>query len=609
VKDVELGADVEFPFFTMDYVEGGRSLRDLIDHGERFTEPDLAATCRILSELVYPGKSGSERNLATTKHQFQSRSRLFAGIVCHVAKAIHDLHQGGNGYLHCELKPGNILISKKNGPLIGDLGLSRAMKGGYTNKESFTGTPAYSSPEQAAGNALTVQSDVYQLGAVLFRCLTGRAPFHRNSKGESDLSLLQRVQTEDIVPPSQINREVDRDLEAICMKALSKLPAQRYSSAGDMTADLLRYLKGEPVHARPGFRRREIIRTCLRSVWSYLFIGLVLSGLIGWSAYNNYQHEAFLNHQEVDGCVASTNRYRALDLVPPPQIEVLPIRDHRSAACLVGVLASPSGSSSLQAASLLGSGLLEGWPNPDYSHVIIKSSSAYFDLSRWKPIPPGTSPATADRSQGEPALYTRVIDLERKVSVSQERPKVSFQLRTEGYDVDLKCVTHPYRILGSPAREPLGGGVKPVLIREVEVDLSAVPNGELTRVVIHGTIWNGFQRTPPPLHCAVALLMPLPWAVFANAIVADDSRQWAAFLAPDALSEGELAVKFPRNLKPRQSPKLFFFKKGSPKQEEPIGTQNFHDPRDKDWWVWRPRDIRRDHVYQIEWSWKPTPSP
>jgi hypothetical protein len=103
--------------------------------------------------------------------------------------------------------------------------------------------------------------------------------------------------------------------------------------------------------------------------------------------------------------------------------------------------------------------------------------------------------------------------------------------------------------------------------------------------------------------------MPLPWAVFANAIVADDSRQWAAFLAPDALSEGELAVKFPRNLKPRQSPKLFFFKKGSPKQEEPIGTQNFHDPRDKDWWVWRPRDIRRDHVYQIEWSWKPTPSP
>jgi serine/threonine protein kinase len=60
----------------------------------------------------------------------------------------------------------------------------------HAEKKNFAGTPPYASPEQAAGNALTMQSDVYQLGAVLYRCLTGRAPFRKNSKSESDLSLL-----------------------------------------------------------------------------------------------------------------------------------------------------------------------------------------------------------------------------------------------------------------------------------------------------------------------------------------------------------------------------------------------------------------------------------
>ncbi len=581
VKDAGVDEATNLPFFTMDEVEGGKSLTDLIDHKSRFDDRVLTTLRRLLN-LTGPDHRHPWYEFLFGKFRKSDRhftgpgDRLLAAVVMSVADAVEMLHQ--HGVVHCDLKPGNILISRKHLPIVGDLGLSRQLNAdGRTAPESFTGTAPYSSPEQVTGKeGLRRQSDVYQLGAILYRGLVGHAPFKR-LPGEQEHALRARIQeaTEEMDPPTRLGLDVSKDLKAICMKALRRNWRQRYESAGAMGADLQRFLNGEPVRAARCFSQRKLLHTCLHSAWTYLLALALSAATLGWWAY-------WLNHEEVDGCIASKNRYRALDVVAPPNLEVLPIRDPRNMARLLGTLSSPAGDQGLLAASLLAPGILDGWPSPDYSHVKIDSSSVYFDLSRWTLIPQDMTPATADRSQGEVGLYTRVTELTQTRS-ALATSKVYFQFRTEGFDVDLKCTSHPYKVRGSARREQLGGGTPPVLIREIEVDLAGVPQTQKTRIIVQGTIWNGFQYN-------------------------SRGKQWAAFLAPDKLLDGEVAVKFKTGMKPKEPPKLLFFEKGSESQNDTQGTPDFHNSRDKDWWLWRPRDIRANHVYQMEWDWKPTQS-
>ncbi len=118
-----------------------------------------------------------------------------------------------------------------------------------TIQGQILGTPAYMAPEQAEGkqDQTDARTDVYGLGAILYEILTGQPPFHAKSTQE----LLGKVRRESPRPPRQVNPDVAAPLEAICLKALSKLPAQRYSSAADLAQEVQRYLADEPVLAYP----------------------------------------------------------------------------------------------------------------------------------------------------------------------------------------------------------------------------------------------------------------------------------------------------------------------------------------------------------------------
>src|SRR5262249_46888428 len=137
-------------------------------------------------------------------------------------------------------------------PKIADFGLAKLLDAagdGPTQSGAVLGTPSYMAPEQAGGKAdgAGPACDVYALGTILYECLTGRPPF----VGETDLDTLQQVTAVAPVPPRRLRPKTPRDLETVCLKCLEKDPARRYGSAGELAADLRRFLAGEPVRARP----------------------------------------------------------------------------------------------------------------------------------------------------------------------------------------------------------------------------------------------------------------------------------------------------------------------------------------------------------------------
>ncbi len=215
-------------------------------------------------------------------------------ILARTMQVAHD-----HGIIHRDLKPENVLLTEAAEgsltPKITDFGLAKRLQdaAGRTRTGEIMGTPSYMAPEQAAGKKdIGPATDIYALGAILYRLLTGRPPF----RADTSLDTLMLVLEQEPLPVRSLNKSLPRDLEAIVLKCLAKQPSERYASAAELAGDLRAFLHGEAVtakqvtwlkHLQHGLHRRH--RDILSEGWPRLLLAVGLTILVGCALANYWE--------------------------------------------------------------------------------------------------------------------------------------------------------------------------------------------------------------------------------------------------------------------------------------------------------------------------------
>jgi eukaryotic-like serine/threonine-protein kinase len=321
LKVIKLGMDTKSVIARF---EAERQALAMMDHPNIAKVLDAGATETgrpfFVMELVRGmpiTKYCDEQNLGTA-----ARLALFN----RVCLAIQHAHQ--KGIIHRDIKPSNVLVTVNDGdavPKVIDFGIAKATQGRLTDAtlftafEQFIGTPAYMSPEQVEMTSLDIdtRSDIYALGVLLYELLTGRPPFDPKTLLSAGLDEMRRIIREVEPPkpstclstlvdadratiaklrsvvPTQLNRQLNGDLDWIVMKALDKNRTRRYESASAFAADIERHLANEPVVARPPsaayllgklFRRHRFMSAAAAAFLAAWIVGTAISAYMATRA-------------------------------------------------------------------------------------------------------------------------------------------------------------------------------------------------------------------------------------------------------------------------------------------------------------------------------------
>jgi eukaryotic-like serine/threonine-protein kinase len=300
------------------------------DYGEHEGRPYLA--------LEYlPGGSFAD-TLKSGRMKIAAAARFVEKVARGVAAA-HEL-----GIVHRDLKPGNVLLDAAGQPKVADFGLAkRGLGADLTQSQAVMGTPAYMSPEQAVGKTKFVgpPADVWALGVILYECLAGQRPYQAGTTQE----LLAKLIHGDPDPLRPRVPKLPRDLELVCMKCLSKNPADRYASAGELVEDLRRFSAGEPVSVKPAGsveiavkwarRKPTLAASMVLGVLTVLLGGLTAVAGLNWLAAERERKiaEVARNSEEGQKLLAQQSRdvaEKAKDVAEKAKAELVAEREMRA---------------------------------------------------------------------------------------------------------------------------------------------------------------------------------------------------------------------------------------------------------------------------------------
>jgi eukaryotic-like serine/threonine-protein kinase len=246
------------------------------------------------------GSPATDSEVGLWSSSFGSGSSYFdkvAGLIAEVADALDYAHQ--QGVIHRDIKPSNLLLSPAGRLSVNDFGLARMLdQPGMTMTGEFVGTPAYMSPEQITAGRIPLdhRTDIYSLGATLYELLTLRPPFVADQRDQ----ILAQIIQKDPKPPRRFNGKVPLDLETICLKCLEKDPDRRYRTAGDMAADLRRFVQRFAIAARRAglvakgvkfVRRHKLGAAAVAAI-------LILSLAAGLAVWNSNASQALLAEEQ-----------------------------------------------------------------------------------------------------------------------------------------------------------------------------------------------------------------------------------------------------------------------------------------------------------------------